>query len=81
MSRNLPARPNLEHLRTPQRPGPNGFCHFPMKAQVARSKTRLRFIFALKAKSKLSSVLFGSRKAACLRRLSNSRSLAWSVRP
>src|ERR1039457_626752 len=46
-----------------------------MKAQVAKSKTRLRFIFGLKVKSKLSSVRCGSRKAACLRRRSSSRSL------
>ena len=43
-------------------------------AQVAKSKTRLRFIFGLKWKSKLSSVLRGSRKAACLRRRSSRRS-------
>ena len=42
---------------------------------MARSKTRLRFIFGLKVKSKLSSVLCGSRKAACLRRRSSRRSL------
>jgi len=41
---------------------------------VARSKTILRFIFGLKLKSKLSSVLLGSRKAASLRRRSKSRS-------
>ena len=35
-----------------------------MKAQVARSKTRLRFIFGFKVKSKLSGVLCGSRNAA-----------------
>src|SRR6266853_3898094 len=46
-----------------------------MKAPVARSKTRLRFIFGLKAKSKLSSVRSGSRKRACLRRRSSSRSV------
>ena len=46
-----------------------------MKAHVARSNTRLRFIFGLKVKSKLSSVLCGSRKAACLRRRSSRRSL------
>jgi hypothetical protein len=33
---------------------------------------RLRFIFGLKVKSKLSGVLFGSRKPACLRRRSSS---------
>ena len=41
---------------------------------VARSKTRLRFIFLLKLKSKLSSVTCGSRNCACLRRRSSSRS-------
>jgi hypothetical protein len=46
-----------------------------MKAAVARSNTRLRFIFGLKVKSKLSSVLCGSRKAACFRRRSSRRSL------
>ena len=52
-------------------PGPSDFCRcrpdretsassrLPMKAHVARSKTRLRFIFGLKVKSKLSSVLIG----------------------
>src|SRR5260370_14579221 len=46
-----------------------------MKAPVARSKTRLRFIFGLKVKSKLSSVRSGSRKRDCLRRRSRSRSV------
>src|SRR6202051_4269793 len=46
-----------------------------MKAPVARSKISRRFIFGLKVKSKLSSVRCGSRKAACLRRRSSSRSL------
>ena len=41
---------------------------WPMKRPVARSKTRRRFIFLLKVKSKLSRVLSGSRKPACLRR-------------
>src|SRR5580765_625870 len=45
-----------------------------MKAHVARSKTRLRFILGLKLKSKWSRVFCGSRKAACLRRLSSRRS-------
>ena len=39
----------------------------PTKAPVARSNTRVRFIFLLKSKSKLSSVLWESRNAACLR--------------
>ena len=39
-----------------------------MKAPVARSKTRLRFIFLLKVKSKESSVFWGSRNRACFRR-------------
>src|SRR6266481_2042297 len=61
-------------------PGGTGKSHnassrLPMKAHVARSKTRLRFIFGLKVKSKLSSVLWGSRNAACLRRRSSNRSL------
>ena len=52
-----------------------------MKPAVARSKTRARFIFLLKSKSKLSSVLCGSRKRglfaaaleqAVLRRVSSS---------
>src|ERR1017187_7619828 len=61
----------------PVPPGPRNSAssRLPMKAHVARSKTRLRFIFGLKAKSKLSSVRCGSRKAACLRRRSSSRSL------
>src|SRR5271170_8506249 len=42
-----------------------------IKAPVARSKTRLRFIFGLK--SKLSRVRSESRKRACLRRRSSSR--------
>ena len=46
-----------------------------MKVPVARSKTKLRFIFLLKSKSKLSSVACGSRKQACLRRRSSNRSL------
>src|SRR6185312_3299435 len=59
----------------PVPPGPRNRAssRFPMKAQVARSKTRLRFIFGLKLKSKLSRVLCGSRKAARLRRLSSKR--------
>src|SRR6266436_1883880 len=61
----------------PVPPGPrnNASSRLPMKAHVARSKTRLRFIFGLKVKSKLSSVLLGSRNAACFRRRSSSRSL------
>ena len=47
-----------------------------MKPPVARSKTRLRFIFGLKPKSKLSSVRLASRKPASLRRRSSSRSRA-----
>src|ERR1700741_3548595 len=46
----------------------------PTNAAVARSKTRLRFIFLLKLKSKLSRVLCGSRNWACFRRRSSSRS-------
>src|SRR5215467_5689076 len=46
-----------------------------MKAPVARSKTRLRFILGLKAKSKLSSIFCGSRNSACLRRRSSRRSV------
>src|SRR6266852_6000966 len=45
-----------------------------MKALVARSNTRLRFIFGLKVKSKLSSVLWASRKPACFLRRSSKRS-------
>src|SRR5712691_1689347 len=45
-----------------------------IKLAVARSNTRLRFIFLLKLKSKLSSVFCWSRKPACLRRRSSSRS-------
>ena len=52
----------------------NASSRLSMKAPVARSNTRLRFIFGLKVKSKLSSVLLGSRKAASLRRRSSSRS-------
>src|SRR5258707_13978066 len=48
---------------------------FPTQFAVARSKTRLRFIFGLNWKSKLSSSLFGSRNCACLRRRSRSRLL------
>src|ERR1700694_1006992 len=61
----------------PVPPGPRNSAssRLPMKAHVARSKTRLRFIFGLKVKSKLSSVRCGSRKAACLRRRSSNRSL------
>src|SRR5664279_2467112 len=61
----------------PVPPGPRNSAssRLPMKAQVARSKTRLRFIFGVKVKSKLSSVRCGSGKAACLRRRSSSRSL------
>src|SRR5471030_1428861 len=42
----------------PVPPGPrnNASSRLPMKAQAARSKTRLRFIFGLKLKSKWSSV-------------------------
>src|SRR5271169_401951 len=46
-----------------------------IKVPVARSKTRLRFIFGLKVKSKLSRVRSESRKRACLRRRSSSRSV------
>ena len=48
----------------PVPPGPrnNASSRLPMKAPVARSKTRLRFIFGLKVKSKLSRVRSGSRK-------------------
>src|SRR5579863_836403 len=61
----------------PVPPGPRNSAssRLLMKAPVARSKTRLRFIFGLKVKSKLSSVRSGSRKRACLRRRSNSRSV------
>src|SRR5438552_13954561 len=61
----------------PVPPGPrkSASSRLPIKAQVARSNTRLRFIFGLKVKSKLSRVLCGSRKAACLRRRSKSLSL------
>src|SRR5260370_324878 len=45
-----------------------------MKAPVARSKTRLRFIFLLKLKSKLSRLLCGSRNSACLVLRSSKRS-------
>src|SRR6202140_2169917 len=45
-----------------------------MKAPVARSNTKLRFIFLLKLKSKLSSVFCGSRKSACLRSRPSRRS-------
>jgi hypothetical protein len=57
----------LRILPVPPGPRNNASSRLPMKAQVARSKTRLRFIFGLKVKSKLSSVLLGSRNAACLR--------------
>src|SRR5437867_4964176 len=46
-----------------------------MKLAVARSKTRLRFIFLLKLKSKLSSVTCGSRNSAAFLRRSSRRSL------
>ena len=61
----------------PVPPGPrnNASSRLPMNAAVARSKTRLRFIFGLKVKSKLSSVRSGSRKPACLRRRSSNRSV------
>src|SRR5437016_6816834 len=45
-----------------------------MNAAVARSKTKLRFIFLLKSKSKLSKLTCGSRNCACFRRRSSSRS-------
>src|SRR6266849_4897249 len=45
-----------------------------MNPQVARSKTRLRFIFGLKVKSKLSRVRWASRKPAGWRRRSSRRS-------
>src|ERR1039458_7579560 len=45
----------------------------PMKAAVARSKTRARFILGLNWKSKVSRVLLASRKRACLRRRSSRR--------
>src|SRR5207249_1582748 len=45
-----------------------------MKLAVARSKTRLRFIFLLKLKSKLSSVFCGSRNCAAFLRRSSRRS-------
>src|SRR5664280_2940862 len=50
----------------PVPPGPrnNASSRLPMKAHVAKSKTRLRFIFGLKLKSKWSSVFCGSRQAA-----------------
>src|SRR6266852_4978724 len=61
----------------PVPPGPrnNASSRLARNAHVARSKTRLRFIFGVKVKSKLSSVLCTSRNAACLRRRSSSRSL------
>src|SRR6266404_6096110 len=46
-----------------------------MNAAVARSKIRLRFVFLLKLKSKLSSVFCASRNCACFLRRSSSRSL------
>ena len=48
----------------PVPPGPRNKAssRLSMNAPVARSNTRLRFIFGLKLKSKLSSVLSGSRK-------------------
>ncbi len=46
----------------------------PTNAAVTRSKTRLRFIFLLKLKSKLWKVLCGSRNWACFLRRSSSRS-------
>ena len=67
-------------------PGPDGFCRHPSgpkksasswwatKVAVARSNSRLRFIFLLKLKSKLSSVPCGSRNCACFRRRSSTRS-------
>src|SRR6266702_3442711 len=51
-----------------------------MKAPAARSKTRLRFIFLLKAKSKLSRVFCASRNWACFFRRSSRRSHAGRVR-
>src|ERR1035438_4232807 len=45
-----------------------------MNAPVARSNARLRFIFGLKVKSKLSSVLLASRKPASFLRRSSKRS-------
>src|ERR1019366_2326560 len=45
-----------------------------MKVPAERSKTRLRFIFLLKAKSKLSRVLCESRNWACFFRRSSRRS-------
>src|SRR5271165_1403540 len=45
-----------------------------IKPAVARSKTRLRFIFLLKAKSKLSRVFWESRNCACFFRRSSKRS-------
>src|ERR1700675_898625 len=60
----------------PVPPGPrnNASSRLPTKVHVARSNTRLRFIFGLKRKSKLSRLLCGSRKPACLRLRSNNRS-------
>src|ERR1700681_693054 len=51
----------------PVPPGPrnNASSRLLMNALVARSNTRLRFIFGLKVKSKLSRVRSASRKAAC----------------
>src|SRR5271157_379757 len=45
-----------------------------MKVPLARSKIRLRFIFLLKAKSKLSRVFWESRNCACFFRRSSKRS-------
>jgi hypothetical protein len=45
-----------------------------MKAPVATSNTRLRFIFLLKLKSKLSRVFCGSRNSACFLLRSSKRS-------
>src|SRR5712672_2628794 len=61
----------------PVPPGPrnNASSRLLMNAAVARSNTRLRFIFGLKVKSKLSRVRSASRKAACLRRRWSKRSV------
>ena len=61
-------------LPVPAGPRKSASSRWSMKRAVARSKTRVRFIFLLKVKSKLSSERSGSRKRACLRRRSSSRS-------
>ena len=63
-----------EAMPVPPGPRNDAASRLPTNAPVARSNTRLRFIFGLKVKSKLSRLLSGSRKTACFGRRSSRRS-------